>query len=105
MHGVMLGFVKPQTGGAAVAFRVPGSAMTQLLGVNNAGQTVGFYMDAQKITHGLYYNPANGQWQRVDDPNGVGGSVVNGLNNKGQLVGFYTDAAGNVHGMVVTVAP
>ena len=41
---------------------------------------------------------------KLDDPNGVGGTVLNGLNNNHQAVGFYTDAAGNVHGMLVTGA-
>ena len=102
-EGKTIGFLKPMTGGAGVRFGVPHSSFTQLLGVNNGGMAVGFYVDKNQITHGLLYNPANGQWQTVDDPNGVGGTVVNGLNDKNQLVGFYTDAAGNTHGMLVNV--
>jgi hypothetical protein len=60
-------------------------------------------VDANNVSHGLYYVPATGNWLRVDDPNGVQGTVINGLNNKNELVGFYTDGAGNVHGMIVTV--
>lgn len=104
-HGVTVGFVEPETNGTAIKFHVPGALMTQLLGINDKGQAVGFYEDKNMIDHGLYFNPSNGMWQKVNDPSGVGGTVVNGLNNKGQLVGFYTDAAGNVHGMVVTVTP
>ena len=99
------GFVKPETGGTAISFRVPHAVVTQLLGINNSGQTVGFYAGKNGITHGLYYNPGDGQWQAVNDPDGAGGTVVNGLNNKNQLVGFYTDGAGNTHGMIVTVTP
>jgi hypothetical protein len=101
--GSMFGFVRNASGGVVTHFRVPGSKTTQLLGINNAGATVGFYVDGNNLTHGLYYIPATGAWVPVDDPNGVGGTVVNGINNKGELVGFYTDAAGNVHGMLVTV--
>jgi hypothetical protein len=100
---ITYGFTKPETGGSALSFRVPKAAVTQLLGVNNAGQAVGFYAGNDGIPHGLYYNPGNGQWQKVD--NGPNGTVVNGLNNHGKLVGFYTDAAGNTHGMIVTVTP
>ena len=38
----------------------------------------------------------------VDDPNGVGSTLVNGINAAGDLVGFYTDAAGNTDGMLAT---
>ena len=41
-------------------------------------------------------------WQSIDDPNGVGSTVVNGINAAGDLVGFYTDAAGNTDGMLAT---
>jgi len=41
-------------------------------------------------------------WQSIDDPNGVGSTVVNGINTAGDLVGFYTDAAGNTDGMLAT---
>ena len=41
-------------------------------------------------------------WHSIDDPNGIGSTVVNGINNAGDLVGFYTDAAGNTDGMLAT---
>jgi hypothetical protein len=44
------------------------------------------------------------KWQSIDDPNGVGSTVVNGINTAGDLVGFYTDAAGNTDGMLATPA-
>jgi hypothetical protein len=99
-------FLKALTGGTAIHFTVPGAAVTQFLGVNSKGVAVGFYqLTSNDITHGIIYNPANGQWQQLDDPNGVGGTVLNGLNDKGEIVGFYTDAATNVHGMLITGAP
>ena len=103
--GATLGFVSNQSGSVVTKFEVPKTSFTQLLGINNSGVAVGFYMGSDQIPHGLYYTPSNGQWTTVDEPNGVGGTVVNGINNKGELVGFYTDAAGNVHGMLVTVSP
>jgi hypothetical protein len=98
-----LGFVKNGSGGVTTSFIVPGTTFTQLLGINNEGVAVGFYQDSNNIMHGLYYTPSNGAWLTVNDPNGVGGTVVNGINNKGELVGFYIDAAGNYHGMLVAV--
>lgn len=96
-------FLAPLTGGTPIKFSVPGAVVTQFLGVNSAGEAVGFYqLTPNDITHGLVYNPANGQWQTVDDPNGPGGTVINGINDKGEAVGFYTDPAGNVHGMLIT---
>jgi hypothetical protein len=104
-RGNQVAFLKPMTGGTAIHFAVPGALVTQFLGVNSAGEAVGFYpMSSTGITHGRLYNPANGEWVTLDNPNGVGGTVLNGLNNKGQVVGFYTDAAGNVDGMLVNNA-
>jgi len=102
--GVTHGFLKPLTGGGAVSLTVPHAPVTQLLGVNSRGVAVGFYVDSNQLTHGVLYNPANGEWQTIDDPSGTNGTVVNGLNDKNELVGFYTDAANNVHGMLVTGA-
>jgi len=99
------GFVQNASGGVTSHFSVPGMVTTQLFGINNSGVAVGSYTDGNNITHGLYYNSATGSWTVVNDPNGVGGTVVNGINNKNELVGFYTDAAGNTHGMIVTVKP
>lgn len=31
-------------------------------------------------------------WQSIDDPNGIGTTVVNGVNDAGYLVGFYGTA-------------
>jgi hypothetical protein len=100
--GRTFGFLKALTGGQAITFAVPKAPVTQFLGVNDAGLAVGFYVDADGMTHGVTYNPSNGEWNTVDDPNGVGGTVINGINDKGDAVGFYTDAAGNTHGMLVT---
>jgi hypothetical protein len=104
-HQITHAFLAPLTGGTPITFSVPGAQVTQFLGVNNAGEAVGFYQTTPNdITHGLLYDPANGQWHTLDDPNGIGGTVVNGVNNKGQAVGFYTDPAGNVNGMLINNA-
>jgi hypothetical protein len=82
----------------------PGGSNTQALGVNKNDAIVGSYLDGSGVMHGfLLTNPlTHAKWQSIDDPNGIGSTVVNGLNDKGDLVGFYTDAAGNVDGMLAT---
>jgi hypothetical protein len=99
------GFVQNATGGVISYFYVPQMQVTQLLGINNSGTAVGFFLDSNNIAHGLYYSSTTGDWVQVNDPDGVGGTVVNGINNKNELVGFFIDAAGNTHGMIVTVKP
>ena len=67
----------------------PNSTFTQALGLNNRGQVVGAYMDSAGLTHGFVYTVSSGQYASVDDPNGVGSTIVNGVNDAGVLVGFY----------------
>ena len=53
----------------------------------HADKVVGFYTDAAGQTHGFVYSIGNAQFVTVDDPNGVGTTVVNGINDAGKLVG------------------
>jgi hypothetical protein len=73
---------------------------TQALGINDADQVVGSFVDGAGAMHGFLFS--HGRLTQVDHPNGAQGTVVNGLNNQGQLVGFYVDAAGNTHGMIAS---
>jgi hypothetical protein len=95
-------FLKTGTKFSALSF--PGGSNTQALGVNDKDQIVGSYLDGSGVMHGfLLTNPlTHARWTSIDDPNGVGSTVVNGLNDDGDLVGFYTDAAGNTDGMLAT---
>jgi len=97
--GHVVGFVK--TASALIRVSEALSTTTKLLGINNAGIAVGFYLDANQVPHGLHYNVATGQRYVVNDPSGPLGTVLNGINNKGQIVGYYIDAADNTHGMLV----
>jgi hypothetical protein len=51
------------------------------------------------MMHGFTWKPGHG-FTTVDDPHGVGTTIINGVNDLGDLVGFYTDAAGNTDGML-----
>ena len=86
-----------------ITFQFPGGSGTQAFGINNSDQIVGSYTDGGGVAHGFVLSKPTGPksvWQSIDDPNGVGSTVVNGINNAGDLVGFYTDAAGNTDGML-----
>lgn len=79
----------------------PGSTFTQALGLNNKNQVVGTYFDNANAQHGFVYTVTSKTWQSIDDPNGVGTTVVNGINDKGVLVGFWGTAPTNT-GFVAT---
>jgi hypothetical protein len=92
-------------GTSTIAFGFPGGSDTQAFGINSKNQIVGSYLDGSGVLHGFMLSKPMGptsHWQSIDDPNGVGSTVVNGINAAGNLVGFYTDAAGNTHGMLAT---
>jgi hypothetical protein len=91
-------------GGQVTVLSVPGSSLTQALGVNDNDEVVGLYQVGtgdNAMTHGFTWTPWGG-FKTVDDPNGVGATTINGLNDQGQLVGFYTDSAGNTDGLMAT---
>lgn len=67
----------------------PNSTFTQALGLNNHGEVVGAYMDAAGMTHGFVYKIGTAIFVTVDEPNGIGSTIVNGINDAGKLVGFY----------------
>jgi probable HAF family extracellular repeat protein len=92
-HGFLLNF------GLLVTLDAPGSTFTQALGLNNKGQVVGAYMDAAGNSHGFVWTSAGG-FKTIDDPKGIGTTLVNGINDKGVLVGFYVDSEGNTDGLV-----
>jgi hypothetical protein len=71
---------------------VPNSTFTQALGLNNEGQVVGAWMDQGGLTHGFLYTVSTGQYTSLDDPQGVGTTIVNGINDAGAMVGFFGTA-------------
>ncbi len=90
--------------GHVTILSVPGSSMTQALGVNDRDEVVGVYETGtgdSAMTHGFTWTPSGG-FQTVDDPDGTGATTINGVNDSGQLVGFFTDAAGNTDGFLAT---
>ena len=68
---------------------------TVALGINDAGQVVGAYTDANRQGHGFLYS--GGTFTALDDPLGADGTTAFGINNAGQIVGDYFDASNNLH--------
>jgi probable HAF family extracellular repeat protein len=70
---------------------------TQPEAFNNAGEVVGYYVDASGGIHGFIYNPASSgnPYTTLDDPSAVNGTVALGINDAGEVVGYYFDGNGN----------
>jgi hypothetical protein len=99
--GTTEGFLE-YPGGKVVHLQVPGATMTQAFGVNDGDEVVGAYTigsGSNAMSYGFIWSPGFG-FQTVNDPNGIGSTVINGVNDHGKLVGFYTDSAGNTDGFV-----
>jgi probable HAF family extracellular repeat protein len=64
----------------------PDSAQTQVIGINNHGDTDGFYVDSKGVTHG--FTDIGGSFSTVDMP-GTTFNQLLGLNNNGEEVGYY----------------
>jgi hypothetical protein len=84
----------------------PGSAQTQVVGIDNKGNTAGFWVSGNGTNHGFV--EWNGVFASFSDPKTphMTGSVnqLLGINDKGVAVGFYNDAAGNSHAYQVNQA-
>jgi hypothetical protein len=88
----------------------PGSAQTQVTGINNVGTTVGFW-SASNNGIGLDANFGfvfqGGSFTNVNNPLTGGSPTVNqllGVNDSNIAVGFYNDAASNSHGYIYNIA-
>jgi len=75
----------------------PDSAQTQVIGIDNAGDTAGCYVDQAGVTHG-FLNKA-GIFTTVDLP-GTPFNQLLGLNNRGQEAGYFQDAKGQNHAYI-----
>lgn len=81
---------------------VPRATVTEALGVNDAGEVVGFYQlgsGTRATTHGFLWTRQGG-FSTVDDPLAIGRTTISGINSAGELVGYYVDRAGHTDGML-----
>jgi PEP-CTERM motif len=71
---------------------------TQVTGINNLGNTVGFWIDTSGANHG--FTDFGGAFTSVDDPSSTASPIFTqflGVNDSDEVAGFYVDAAGNSH--------
>ena len=84
----------------------PGSAQTQVTGIDNKGNTAGFWVNKAGTNRGFV--EWNGVFESFTNPHApmVTGSVTQllGINNLGVAVGFYNDANGHSHAFEVNQA-
>lgn len=98
-HGVTKSFLLRHTG-QLIIFAKAGADLTQAFGLNDNGEVVGAYTVGTS-TFGFTWTKAHG-FRTVNDPHGVGTTIINGVNDAGDLVGFYTGHLGNTNGMLAT---
>jgi hypothetical protein len=87
--------------GTLIVFSKSGAVQTQAFGINDGGLVVGAYTTSTGATVGFTWR-AGQRPRAVNDPSGVGFTVLNGVNNAGDLVGFYTDSQGRMNGLLAT---
>jgi len=88
-----------------------GSAQTQVTGINDAGDTSGFFAPTDHANNnanfGFYRTKVGGKFTEVKDPlssSTPSESQALGINNNNIVAGFYTDSAGNTHGYAYTIS-
>ena len=86
----------------------PGSAQTQVVGINNNSSptTVGFWVDGNGDNFGFYKQGST--YTSIQDPLTPAGSTVTnqllGVNNGNVAAGFYVDGNGNAQGYLYNIA-
>src|SRR5262249_17272140 len=79
----------------------PGATQTWANGINDAGQIVGTYRDADNHAHGFLLD-VDGSYTTIDVP-GATQTWANGINDAGQMVGWYSYADNHAHGFLLDV--
>jgi hypothetical protein len=86
--------------GSAIKLKGIKNTGTAGRGIDDAGDVVGWYLDANGAQHG-FYQPSGGKAITIDDPGGT--TNPEGINNKGEISGLYTDASSNRHGFTYDI--
>jgi hypothetical protein len=78
----------------------------QLLGVNDSGLAVGFYVDAAGASHGYLYNINAHKYHSENPPLGTGVKSVTptGINDSDSVVGFFVNSHDDTRGFLVRTA-
>ncbi|MGH9793669.1 MAG: hypothetical protein ACRD5G_02760 [Candidatus Acidiferrales bacterium] len=98
--------VAPAIAGAQVqTLDFPGGSATFANDINDAGQMVGTYFDANGVSHGFLYEPWKVEpFTPINYP-GADWTEVSGINRQGDIVGFYGhNTESFFHGFVRTAS-
>jgi probable HAF family extracellular repeat protein len=95
----LAGFELADSGYSWVEF--PGAVLTALRGINNLGDVVGEYENADGVRHA--FARLGGSFINVDVP-GAASSKARSINDHGDIVGHYDDPTGGRHGFLRTAA-
>lgn len=104
--GILLGVLGQAKAGqyTYTTIDVPGSAFTELRGINDAGQIVGEYQQQEgSPMHGFLLS--NGNFTTIDVPIAKIFTQVFGINDTGQIVGYYQQEVSpqnRLHGFVLS---
>jgi uncharacterized membrane protein len=80
---------------------VPGSTYTEVLGMNDLGQVVGFYAEGNE-QYGFIWTSSGITTLNVP---GAVDTDPSGINDAGIIVGSYTDSTGGIHGFIADPTP
>ena len=95
-HGVIR-----SPGGRDTLFDVAGAVETYPLGLNDAGESIGYWdTDPKGAVHG-FYREANGTITTLDVP-GALATIAFAINDVGQIAGYYFDTSGVIHSFIKT---
>ena len=83
--------------GVYSTYDVPNSRTFGFYGLNNSGLTVGFYQDADEVSHGVFVQ--HGELKEFDFP-GAAETEIFGVSESGLLIGDIFDSDGVIHGFV-----
>jgi hypothetical protein len=77
---------------------VPNSLQTQVIGINDAKETAGFFIDQKQVTHGFLYDGL--RYKTVDFP-GTTFNQLLGVNDFSQAAGYYADSNNIDHAYIL----
>jgi hypothetical protein len=92
--------------GLYTEFSYPKAASTEARSINWENQVAGEYVDASGGIHGFVVTnpnlPLRRTWQKIDEPDADGYTVVTSINLHHDIAGTYKDSRGKYHGFIGT---
>jgi uncharacterized membrane protein len=94
------GFHGDTSGNITAVIYVPDSRYTDVYGINDLDQIVGFYVDASNVEHG-FLRDSDGTFITIDLP-GAQDLILTGINKSGEIVGNYIDSELNFQSFLLS---